>query len=76
MITANYSLIGTTSNATINGNVSNQLDKNARLGGFEYYGGNTKVYPLLPGSSAIDSGCGTNATDQRGVTVSGVVDTG
>jgi CSLREA domain-containing protein len=40
-----------------------------RLGTFDFHGGLTKTYDLLPGSPAIDRGdnAGAPATDQRGV---------
>ena len=75
LVNANYSLIGYTSGASITGS-NNQLNVNAMLGAFNYYGGTTKVFPLLPGSPAIDSGTGSGVTDQRGVTVAGTADMG
>ena len=75
-VNANYSLIRDPSGATINGNVSNVFNLYPLLGTLGYYAGNTLVFPLLPGSPAINSGTGSNATDQRGVTVAGQADIG
>ena len=72
---ANNSLIGNTSGVSITGS-NNQQNVNALLGTLNYYGGTTKVFPLLPGSPAINSGAGSNATDQRGITVAGTADMG
>ncbi|MFM1801976.1 MAG: hypothetical protein RJA81_1328, partial [Planctomycetota bacterium] len=74
-VTANYSLIGNATDAAISGS-DNLANVTALLGSLDYYGGTTKVFPLLPGSPAIDSGSGTGVTDQRGVTVAGAADIG
>ncbi len=46
------------------------ISANPLLGPLGYYGGSTKTFPLLPGSTAIDAADSTAcpATDQRGVT--------
>lgn len=45
------------------------LNLNPVLGAIQYYGGATPVYPLLPGSAAINTGNDTScaSTDQRGI---------
>jgi predicted outer membrane repeat protein len=74
-VTATNSLIGNATGSNVTGS-SNSLNVNALLGSLDYYGGKTQLFPLLPGSPAIDSGRGTDAMDQRGVTVVGKADMG
>jgi len=67
LITANYSLIGTTAGATITG-TNNKLNVDPMLGPLTNNGGPTLTHALLPGSPAIDSGRNTTGVgyDQRG----------
>ena len=87
-VTANYSLIQSTTGATISGS-NNLLNQGAGLGSLGNYGGPTQTIPLLPGSPAIGTGSvalavGPNGqaltTDQRGPgypsTVGGSIDLG
>jgi uncharacterized repeat protein (TIGR01451 family) len=57
---------------------TNVIDTDPRLGVLGDYGGATQTLPLLPGSSAIDTGDDSlcPATDQRGVARMGVCDIG
>ena len=68
--TAGGGFVGSTNLATDNTCGANftQVD-DVLLGAFGNYGGDTETVPLLPGSSAIDSGSASAcpATDQRGV---------
>ncbi len=83
-VTANYSLIGDTSGATISG-ANNVLNQDPRLGWLGNNGGPTQTVPPLPGSPAIDAGSNSLipsgvVTDQRGPgfprIVNGTVDIG
>lgn len=67
LITANYSLIGTTAGATITG-TNNKLNVDPLFGPLTNNGGPTLTHALLPGSPAIDSGRNTTGVgyDQRG----------
>ena len=83
-ITANSSLIGNSTGATIiGGDGKNILDQDPLLGSLGDYGGPTQTIPLLPGSPAIDAGDNSLipsgvTTDQRGYAriVNGTVDIG
>lgn len=73
--TASFSLVGNTTGASLSG-IRNQLDVDALLGMLGTYESPAQVFPLLPGSPAIDSGEGVGLTDQRGITVAGDADMG
>lgn len=66
-VSADFSLIGSTTGATIMG-VNNVLNANPLLGSLASNGGPTKSHALLPGSPAINTGSNPLAlvTDQRG----------
>jgi hypothetical protein len=65
-ITANFSLIGNDSSATIAGS-DNVLNQDAKLGPLQHNGGPSRTHALLSGSPAIDQGAANGqATDQRG----------
>ena len=74
---SDHNLIGSVDGSTgivngVNGNLAgtNAAPVNARLGALANYGGSTQIFPLLPGSPAINAGnnAACPATDQRGVT--------
>jgi uncharacterized repeat protein (TIGR01451 family) len=75
-VTANFSFIGDTTNATITG--GNNLNGNPLLAALANNGGPTQTHALLPGSPAINAGTSSGAptTDQRGSSRVGAPDIG
>jgi len=78
-VTADYSLIQTTSNFTFAGS-NNIIGQSPRLGPLGFHGASLGIMSLLPGSPALDAGSNVLATaaglttDQRGTGFSRILD--